>query len=129
MLSLEEKAERGIYSQAQVEMLKRLGNLARDNHIVACKRVPVSKCPARIPSWMYEKNLEHNQQVASCCRKPENHDIAAFYSSPEDQAKGVPDVYVFYCVCGREHAVFMLGGSQNPVTKEHTHRRPFWDIR
>lgn len=129
MLSLEEKAARGIYNQTQVEMLRGIGNLARDNHIIACPRVPVSKCPARIPPWMYERNLEQNQQIASCCRHPENHDIAAYYSSPEDQTKGVPDVYVFFCTCGREHPVFMVGGSRDPVTKQHTHRRPFWEVR
>jgi hypothetical protein len=73
--------------------------------------------------------LEQNQQIASCCRHPENHEIAAYYSSAEDEAKGIPDIYIFFCTCGRAHRRFCIGGSKDPVTKEVTHPRPFWEIR
>lgn len=84
----------------------------------ACVRVPVPDCPARIPAKFIEA-LEHNQQIASCCRHPENHEISAWYSSPADKAKGVPDIYKFHCPCGRDHTRFMVGGG----------KRPFWEIR
>ena len=84
----------------------------------ACVRVPVEKCPARIPlKWI--EDLEHNQQISSCCRHPENHEVSAWYSSAADRAKGIPDIYKFHCTCGRVHTRFMLGGGA----------RPFWEIR
>jgi hypothetical protein len=90
-----------------------------DAHLIeACPQVPVAKCPARVPQKFIEA-LEHNQRIASCCRHPENHDISAWYSSEADRAKGVPDIYVFHCTCGRVHRRFMLGGG----------KRPFWEIR
>jgi len=88
------------------------------SHSVACERVKVADCPARIPARFTEA-LEQNQKIASCCRHPENHDIEALFSCDEDKAKGIPDIYVFHCTCGRKHARFMVGGG----------KRPFWDIR
>lgn len=92
-----------------------------DAHLIeACVRVALKDCPARIDPRFYERSLEHNQQVASCCRNPlENADISAWYSSAEDEAKGVPDIYIFHCTCGRVHRRFMVGGG----------KRPFWEIR
>lgn len=113
----------------------------------ACARVKV-KNPApgiwtaggaRLP-LRYAEALEHNQQLASCCRHPENHDISAWYSSAEDAAKGVPDIYVFHCQCGRVHRRFCVGG--NPKTPDgeidyaalakigrEEERRPVWEVR
>jgi hypothetical protein len=97
-----------------------------DTHLIeACVRVPVARCPARIPARMLEP-MEHNQQIASCCRHPENHDISAWYTSAEDAAKGIPDVYVFHCTCGRVHRQFHVGGSDRATGNG---MRPFWEIR
>lgn len=113
----------------------------------ACPRVKV-KNPAlgvwtaggaRLP-LKYAESLEQNQQIASCCRHPENHEISAWYSSDEDKAKGVPDIYIFHCQCGRDHRRFCVGG--NPRLKDGSvdyaalhkmgreeEKRPFWTIR
>ena len=83
---------------------------------VACERIKVKRCPARLPTH-YLETLEHNQKLASCCRHPENHEIEAFKSSPDEK---LPDIYVFHCTCGRKHSRFCVGGGDT---------RPFWDIR
>lgn len=110
-------------------------------HVLACKRHPVHKLFAfdgdgnanldkksTIPLRWIER-LEHNQKIASCCRHPENHDIEAFYSNeserwrdkdPDRDLPNPPDVYKFYCTCGRTHAVFCVGGGDT---------RPYWDVR
>jgi hypothetical protein len=83
-------------------------------HVLACPRVKVSELPAdHIPS-RYIEALEHNQQIASCCRHPENHEIEAFKSHPDEVA---PDIYVFHCTCGRKHRRFCVGAHDE---------RPFW---
>jgi hypothetical protein len=124
-------------------------------HHVACPRIPVARCPARIPVHLIE-GLEHNQQIASCCRHPENHDIEALYSSDEDRAKGVPDIYIFHCTCGRRHIRSIWGGQAGPdviaeraavaaevaagaeAKRDRLHEldrhiargfRPFWEVR
>lgn len=50
--------------------------------------------------------LEQNQLIASCCRHPENHEIEALKSHPEEPAA---DIYVFHCTCGRKHRFFCVG--------------------
>jgi hypothetical protein len=97
-------------------------------HSLACKRYPVAKLTHLIPLKFIEA-LEHNQQISSCCRHPENHDIEAWYSSEEDARKGVTDIYIFHCTCGRKHRRFCVGGSKDPSTGEITHPRPFWNVR
>lgn len=84
-------------------------------HQVACPRQPVAKLFNLLPA-KYIEALEQNQKIASCCRHPENHDIEAFYSSPTEK---VPNVYIFYCTCGRQHKRFCGGGGE----------RPFWGVR
>lgn len=82
----------------------------------ACPRVKVADFPpGHIPTKFFEA-LEHNQQIASCCRHPENHEIAAFRSHPDER---VPDIYIFYCGCGRKHRRFMCARTDNV-------RRPIW---
>ncbi len=75
----------------------------------------------------YIEALEQNQKISSCCRHPENHELEAWYSSDEDRDKGIPDIYIFHCTCGRQHRRFCVGGN-NPVTGEKD-RRPFWVVR
>jgi hypothetical protein len=85
--------------------------------IAACPRRPVAKLPpGLIPSKFFE-TLEQNQQIASCCRHPEHHEIEALRSSADEP---LPDIYVFHCSCGRQHRRFMIGGGDE---------RPFWDVR
>ncbi len=50
--------------------------------------------------------LEQNQKISSCCRHPENHEIEALKSHPEEQA---PDIYIFHCTCGKKHRFFCVG--------------------
>jgi hypothetical protein len=88
-------------------------------HSLACERVKVAKCPARLPTKYFEA-LEHNQLISSCCRHPENHDVEAWYSSEAEAAKGVPDIYKFHCTCGRVHTRFCCGGGDT---------RPYWEVR
>jgi hypothetical protein len=88
-------------------------------HVIACERVKVADCPAKLPI-KYIEALEHNQKIDSCCRHPENHDISAWYSSEAEAAKGVPDIYKFHCTCGRTHVRFCMGGGD---------KRPYWEIR
>lgn len=72
-----------------------------------CPRRKVSDFPPGfIPPRLYESNLEHNQLIASCCRHPENHEIEAFKSHPDELCA---DIYVFHCTCGRKHRVFCVG--------------------
>jgi hypothetical protein len=114
-------------------------------HHVACRRAKLSKVPVKVPGkWIAQ--LEQNQQIAHCCRNPEeyDHEIEAFYSSDADRDRGVPDVYVFHCSgCGRKHTRFCLGGTTGfkvdhlgefvlgPDGKPlpHEEPRPFWEIR
>ena len=83
--------------------------------VLACKRHPVKKLRGLIPDRFLEA-LEHNQQIASCCRHPEDHDIEAFRSRAEETA---PDIYVFHCRCGKQHRRFCIGGGDE---------RPVWEV-
>lgn len=118
-----------------------------DEHLIpACQRVKV-KNPApgvytaggaRLPI-RYLEALEQDQQLAGCCRHPENHDLSAWYSCADDAAKGTPDVYVFHCSCGRVHRRFGIGGNPmkdgvvdyaalHAIGREED-KRPFWTVR
>jgi hypothetical protein len=84
--------------------------------VLACKRQPVAKLRDRIPGRWFEA-LEHNQQISSCCRHPEDHDIEAWRSRSEEIA---PDIYIFHCRCGKQHRRFFVGGGDE---------RPLWEER
>lgn len=94
-------------------------------HHPACPRYPVAKLGALIPT-KYIEALEHNQQISSCCRHPENHEVEALYSCDAEKEKGVPDIYIFHCTCGRQHRRFCVGGNHPNGTLDV---RPFWDVR
>lgn len=84
------------------------GTVLPETTTSACPRVKVKDLPpGHIPTKYFEA-LEHNQQIASCCRHPENHEIEAFKSHPEESC---PDIYVFYCTCGRKHRRFCISES------------------
>ncbi|ESY49027.1 MULTISPECIES: hypothetical protein [unclassified Mesorhizobium] len=98
-------------------------------HVLACARYPVAKLFDLLPP-KYIEALEQNQQIASCCRHPEDHEIEAFYSSENwrdkkkpdgspDPAGGVPDIYIFHCTCGKQHRRFCVGGGDV---------RPYWEV-
>ena len=83
------------------------GTVLPETTVPACGRVRMADLPKGfIPPRLYERNLEQNQQVASCCRHPENHDIEALKSHPDEE---VPDIYIFHCQCGRKHRVLCVG--------------------
>lgn len=98
-------------------------------HVLACPRHPVSGVMNLLPA-RYIEALEQNQQIPSCCRHPENHDIEAIYSNEDERWRGrnpdtdlpnPPDIYVFHCnECGRQHRRFCVGGGDE---------RPYWEVR
>ena len=90
------------------------GTVVPETQVEACPRVKMSEFPPGfIPERLYGKNLEQNQQIASCCRHPENHEIEARKSHPDEPA---PDIYIFHCQCGRKHRVFCVGtGDERPM--------------
>ena len=113
---------------SEAERFKKLGPLAErhgrfpkgtvlpETTAPACGRVKVSDFPdGFIPTRFFE-DLEHNQQIRSCCRHPENHEIEALKSHPAEEA---PDIYIFHCSCGRKHRRFCASMTDNEG-------RPFW---
>jgi len=97
-------------------------------HVLACPRYPVAKLGDLIP-LKYLEVLEQNQLIASCCRHPENHELEAWYSSEADAERGVPDIYIFHCTCGRKHRRFCVGGSVGSGPNPKVEPRPFWTVR
>ncbi len=85
------------------------------SHVVACPRYPVARLIGTLPV-KYLEALEQNQQIALCCRHPENHDIEGLKSSPLEP---IPDIYIFHCKCGRRHTRFCVGGGD---------ARPSWGV-
>lgn len=71
-----------------------------------CPRVKVADLPDRHIPQRYFEALEHNQQIASCCRHPENHDIEGLKSHPDEKSV---DIYVLHCACGRKHRRLCVG--------------------
>jgi hypothetical protein len=96
------------------------GTVLPPTQVVACPRVKMADMPKGfIPAKYYENNLEHNQQVASCCRHPENHEIEARKSHPDEET---PDIYVFYCNgCKRKHVRWFVGETDDVA-------RPIWEV-
>lgn len=83
--------------------------------IPACPRIAVAKLGNLIPT-KYIEAMEQNQQIASCCRHPEQHDIEAMKSKADEAA---PDIYIFHCTCGKQHRRFCVGGGDI---------RPYWEV-
>lgn len=83
------------------------GTVLPESRVESCPRRKVADFPKGwLPSRLYEKNLEQNQLLASCCRHPENHEIEGYKSHPDEP---VTDIYEFICTCGRRHRVFCIG--------------------
>jgi hypothetical protein len=92
------------------------GTVLPETIVPACPRVRVADLPE---NWLKENHiaaLEQNQKISSCCRHPENHEVEAMKSHPEEQ---VPDIYIFHCTCGRKHRFFCVGATDP--------KRPMWD--
>ena len=86
-------------------------------HHLACPRVRIAECPAKIPQKWIEFS-EHNQWLATCCRNPmDNGTIEAWYSCEDQRDKREPDIYIFRCeCCGRAQYRLCTGG--NPTTPD-----------
>lgn len=93
------------------------GTVLPETQVPACPRVKVADLPEGFVPLKYIEGLEHNQLIASCCRHPENHEIEARKSHPDEEA---PDIYVFHCTCGRKHVRWLLGQHDDVP-------RPIWD--
>ena len=83
------------------------GTVLPETQVQSCPKRRVADFPKGfLPARLYERNLEQNQLLASCCRHPENHEIEGFKSHPAEE---VTNSYVFHCSCGRKHRVFCVG--------------------
>lgn len=113
-------------AQKQAEALAKGGWAARHGHVVRgmtlpetqipfCPRVKVADLPEGFLKQNHIEHLEQNQMLVSCCRHPENHEVEALKSHPNEQA---PDIYVFHCTCGRKHRFFCVGHTDD--------KRPMW---
>lgn len=89
------------------------------HHFVVCPRSPVSDWLSVLPA-KYVKSLEANETLRPCCRNAVDHEIEAFSTNENDKQRGIPDLYVFHCKCGRKHRR-LCGGTVDT--------RPFWEIR
>lgn len=93
------------------------GTVLPETRVPACPRVKIADLPAGfVPPKYYERNLEQNQLLNSCCRHPERHEIEAHKSHADEP---VPDIYVFICGCGRRHVRFLVGAVDDVP-------RPMW---
>jgi hypothetical protein len=115
-------------------------------HELACERIPVKKAVERgylAGKMKWIEQQQNNEGIRPCCRNPVEHaDIEAWYSTPADKAKGIPDVYKIICrECTTDglpttHVKWCVGGN-HPLAKRHTvqdrpelfDRRPFWKVR
>lgn len=92
------------------------GAVLPETQVQACPRVRVADLPEGHLKQNHIEAMEHNQKIASCCRHPENHEVEAFRSHPNEWA---PDIYVFHCKCGKKHRFFCVGKADE--------KRPSWD--
>lgn len=99
----------------------RHGRFVRDTalpvtQVPYCPRVKVADLPEGFLKQSHIEHLEQNQLIMSCCRHPENHEVEARKSHPDELA---PDIYVFHCLsCGRQHRFLCVGLTDN---------RPSWN--
>ncbi len=91
------------------------GAVLPETQVPACPRVKVADLPEGHLPKKYIEVLEQNQMLKSCCRHPENHEVEARKTHPDEPA---PDIYIFYCTCGRVHRRLCVG---------KTDTRPVWD--
>lgn len=94
------------------------GTVLPETQVAACPRVRVADLPEGFLKQTHIEHMEQNQLIASCCRHPENHEVEARKSHPDEQA---PDIYVFHCKCGKKHRFFCVGMTDD--------NRPTWDAK
>lgn len=92
------------------------GTKLPETQVQACPRVKVADLPDGFLKQKHIDQLEQNQLIASCCRHPENHEVEARRSHPDETH---PDIYIFHCTCGRKHRFFCVGLTDDA--------RPVWD--
>lgn len=90
------------------------GTVLPETQVMHSPRRKVADFPEGFLKQNHIEALEHNQKISSCCRHPENHEVEALKSHPDEPA---PDIYVFFCPCGRKHRFFCVGIDD---------RRPEW---
>ncbi len=90
------------------------GQVLPETTVQACPRRKVADFPPDHLKPNHIAHLEQNQMIRSCCRHPENHEVEALKSHPDEPA---PDIYIFHCTCGRKHRFFCVG---------LTDKRPTW---
>lgn len=90
------------------------GTVLPETNVPACPRVKVADFPDGYLKQNHIDALEQNQKISSCCRHPENHEVEARKSHPDEQT---PDIYVFHCTCGKKHRFLCVG---------ETDTRPMW---
>lgn len=94
----------------------------------ACPKVRISALPDGLVPEKYFTAIELSPKpdVEACCRTIRKQgSIEAWYSSPADRARRVPDIYVLTCnECGRLHRRFCVGGSIG--SGAYPEYRPFW---
>ena len=90
------------------------GTVLPETRVLSCPRVRVADLPDGHLKQNHVDALEQNQKIASCCRHPEDHEVEAHKSHPDEVA---PDIYIFICKCGRLHRFFCVG---------ETDYRPTW---
>lgn len=82
------------------------GDVLPETQVDACPRVRVADLPEKHLKKKWFERLEQDQTLKSCCRHPEDHDVEARKSHPDE---GAPDIYIFHCTCGRRHRFFCVG--------------------
>ncbi len=92
-------------------LVQRHGNYAKgtvltETQVEHSPRRKVADFPDGFLKQSHIDHLEQNQQIASCCRHPENHEVEALKSHPDEPA---PDIYIFHCTCGKNHRFFCVG--------------------
>jgi hypothetical protein len=92
------------------------GTVLPETTVPACPKIKIVDFPDGFIPTKYFEDLEHNQQIRSCCRHPENHAIEALKSHPDEVA---PDIYIFHCTCGRIHRRFCVA--------QFDENRPYWE--
>jgi hypothetical protein len=92
------------------------GTVLPETAVQTCPRRKMSDFPKGfISPRLYEKALDHNQQVASCCRQSENHEVEGWKSHPRDTRT---DRYILTCACGKQHRILCVGmGDERPEWK------------
>jgi hypothetical protein len=84
------------------------GAILPETQVPHSPRRKVSDFPPGFLKQNHIERMEQNQQIAPCCRHPENHEVEALKSHPDEPA---PDVYVYHCTCGKKHRFFCVGMS------------------